>query len=137
MGAGNDHLLPVLGLQGNGQQHRVGLLPDHAQAVAGGQIGISDPQGVAVGVNETVADAGEIKGAQQGIHDRRSRPGGAEAGPPIVELLIDVELGPFAGSDRCRHQNETLLRHILRQEQGLLGRGRCSHHQGQTGPQGR
>lgn len=94
-GAGHDHLGPWIGFGRRGHQQGVVGLAHHAQAINGTQIAAAHPQGITVAIDVAVADAGEIEAAQQRIHLGGGGTGGGEAGAPVADLLVDVELGPL------------------------------------------
>jgi len=133
LGAGNHELGPGTGLGGQREQQGVVAGTAHHQAIAGGQIGASDPQREAIGVDVAAADSREIKAGQERLYQRRLASCDAETGPFGAELLVDVELGPIAfAADRRRHQHEAL--HVeggsLEQRLGSAGAGAGDRHSG-------
>ena len=117
--AGHHHLRTGTGLGGNGQQLVVAGLTHHAEAIHGGQIRAADADGVAVGIDVAVADAGEVEGGQQRIHHAGVATLHGVAGASGVALLVDVELSPGTVTDRGRHQHELGLIQLRGAEQRL------------------
>ena len=133
LGAGNHELGPGTRLGGQREQQGVVAGTAHHQAIAGGQIGASDPQREAIGVDVAAADSREIKAGQERLYQRRLASCDAETGPFGAELLVDVELGPIAfAADRRSHQHEAL--HVeggsLEQRLGSAGAGAGDRHSG-------
>ena len=130
--ARHHHLRAGIGAGRLGHQQDFRRVLHDAEAIDRAQVGRADPQGIAVAINEAVADAGEIEAGQQGIHHRRPAARHRIAGALGAALLIDVELGAAAIANRCRHDDELALVHLLGAEHRGLGAGLGRH-----GPPGR
>ena len=130
--ARHHHLGAGIGPGGLGHQQGFRRVLHDAEAIDRAQIRRADPQRIAIAIDEAVADAGEIEAGQQGIHQRRPAAGHRIAGALGAALLIDVELAAAAIANRCRHDDEFALVHLLGAEHRGLGAG-----WGRWGPAGR
>ena len=130
--ARHHHLGAGIGPGWLGHQQGFRRVLHDAEPIDRAQVGRADPQGIAVAIDEAVADAGEVEAGQQGIHHRRPAAGHRVAGALGTALLIDVELGAAAIANRRRHDDELARVHLLGAEHRGLGTGL-----GRQGPTGR
>ena len=123
------HLGPCPWLGGQGDQQGVRSLTAHQQPIGTGQVTGAHPYGVAVGIDIATADAGEVKGGQQGIDGRWLACPNGETGLAVVELFVDVQLIAAAAANGRGHQHEPLGIEFGRREHrlgnGSLGRQGC------------
>ena len=117
------HLGAGIGAGRLGHQQGFRRVLHNAEPIHRAQVGCADPQRIAIAIDEAVADACEIEGGQQGIHHRRAAAGHRIAGALGAALLVDVQLGATAIANRCRHDDEPGLVHLLGAEHRGLGAG--------------
>ena len=121
--ARHHHLRAGVGAGRLGHQKDFRRVLHDAEAIDRAQVGRADPQGVAIAIDEAVADAGEVETGQQGIHHRRPAAGHRITGALGAALLVDVQLGATAIANRCCHDDELALVHLLGAEHRGLGAG--------------